>query len=174
MAQLIVGEENNLTQLNPRLFRGRVSSNAKAKVTEAIREANPHVDLNRLEPGTVLTIPDLPEVDVRGDLSLDEISKQTIAEASSYLQATLGQIAAMEREERKKAKAMRTELNKTLASRKVSQISGRDKNIKAMIESARRTLAAEDEIEKEESALVKQAFSQWSKDLSLLRAKLPE
>jgi hypothetical protein len=174
MAQLIVGEEKNLTQLNPRLFRGRVSSNAKAKVTEAIREANPHVDPNRLEPGTVLTIPDLPEVDVRGDLSLDEISKQTIAVATSYLQATLQEMAAAEREERKNAKAIRTKLNKTLTSGKVTQISRRDKSVKAMIEAARETLAAKDDKEREESALVKQAFSQWSKDLSLLRSKLPD
>ena len=64
MPVIIVGNEKNFTALRSRIFSGRVPTAAAQEVSDAIAAANPHVDLNKLEPGTVLTVPDLPHVKV--------------------------------------------------------------------------------------------------------------
>ena len=78
MPVIIVGTEKNFAALRTRLFSGRVSNAKLQEVTEAVAEANPHVDLNSLKPGTVLTIPDSPHLSVSGDISLDDSTKELV------------------------------------------------------------------------------------------------
>ena len=89
MPVIIVGTEKNFAALRPRLFRGRVSTAAVKETTDALAAANPHVDLEALQPGTILTVPDLPHVKVEGDVSLDDTTKQRLGLAFPYLAITL-------------------------------------------------------------------------------------
>src|SRR3954447_26021866 len=97
MPVLIVGTEKNFAALRPRLFSGRVPAAAAREIAEAVRKANPGVDVDALEPGTVLTIPDLPHVEVDGDLSLDDTVRERIAELSATAADTLEQIVGTAR-----------------------------------------------------------------------------
>lgn len=174
MPTLIVGEERNLSQLNRRLFQPRVSSEAKNRIVERIRAANPHVDLDNLEPGTVLTVPDEPEVRARDEVGLDEMTKKTIAEAAALFDQVLEDLVAVEREERRQAKAERAALRNALKSNKLAAVARRDKELKGMIQTAQERVEMEEEQDKHRTALTKKAFTKWSKDIEQLRSLIPK
>src|ERR1700740_341293 len=97
MRAMGVGNANTFAALRSRLFTGRVSNTTVHEVTTAIEAANPHVDLNALQPGTVLTVPDLPKVRGRGDLSLDETTRQALRAVLETAATTLEQLQATAR-----------------------------------------------------------------------------
>lgn len=172
MPTLIVGEERNLSELDRRLFQPRVSGDARTRIIETIRESNPHVDLEHLEPGTVLTVPEAPEVRVRDEVGLDELTKQAIAQASELLNQTLEEVVATEKEQRRQAKSDRAALRAALKSNKLHAAARRDKEIAAMIEAAQEQVELEEKQDKERTAVARKAFTQWSKDLEQLRSLL--
>src|ERR1041384_94885 len=128
MPVIIVGNEKNFTALRSRIFSGRVSTSAAQEVSAAIAEANPHVDLNKLEPGTVLTVPDLPSVKVAGDLSLDATTKQILAGIAQSGADALDDIVAAARSADRDAAAERKQLTATLSSTELGGAGGGDKD----------------------------------------------
>ena len=111
MPVIIVGNEKNFTALRSRIFSGRVPTAAAQEVSDAIAAANPHVDLNKLEPGTVLTVPDLPHVKVAGDLSLDDTTKQVLAGIAQSGADALADIVAAAKSADRDAAAERKQLD---------------------------------------------------------------
>ncbi len=170
MAVMIVGAEKNLSQLKSRLFKGRVSNASFSKVAEAVRRANPQVDLDRLAPGTVLTIPEMPEVHVRGDLSVDEITKAAIDQVSEQFNAALQSVGNASSARAKAAKARRTRASRAIESASVKKEARSNKELGAEVKAVKQAIAAQQEVDKRNSALTKQAIRQWSKDLEDLRS----
>jgi hypothetical protein len=169
MPVLIVGSERNLSQLKSRLFQGRVSRARLATVTDAVARANPGVDLDRLEPGTVLTIPELPEVDLDAGLSVDPVTKQAVAEAARLYGEALEAAAAEDTARRDEARTERASVAKALEA--ASGAAGRgDKELAAAIKAARAALDADEERDKEDRALARKAVRSWASDLNAMRA----
>jgi hypothetical protein len=108
MAVLVVGNEKDLSELQARLFSGRVSGARLQRAQAALAAANPHADLAKLKPGTVLTIPDIPEIPDRGALSLDDSVAGGIdaiaTELANSLADLLGEAKAQNRQERAERK----------------------------------------------------------------------
>src|SRR2546426_12797247 len=97
MAVIVVGTEKNFAALRPRLFSGKVSAAAVKETTEALAAANPDVDLQALQPGTILTVPDLPHVSVKGDVSLDDTTKQMLEGLANAGASALDELVATAR-----------------------------------------------------------------------------
>jgi len=104
MAVLVVGSEKNLSDLQARLFTGRASGARLQRAKAALAAANPHADLGKLKPGTVLTIPDVPEIPDRGALSLDDSVRGGVdgiaTELTNSLAGLLGEAKAQTKQER--------------------------------------------------------------------------
>ena len=175
MAVIIVGNEKNFAALRSRLFSGRVSTAVVRDVTEAIAAANPHVDLGALTPGTVLTIPDLPKVNVSGNLSLDDTTKQALARIADEAAGTLEQLVAtshgVDRDDASERNALSSVFSGTQINTNVIGRVG-DKDLVTDIKALRKSVADEEKAAQARAAALEQASSGWSADLKTLQGLL--
>jgi ABC-type Na+ efflux pump permease subunit len=173
MAIIVVGKEKNFAALRPRLFAGKVSNKTAGEVASEVREANPHANLDKLTPGTVLTVPDSPRVRVRGDLSLDETTKNAIIGLANAGKGHLDEIVSTaESREAEEAKE-RKEVLKALDSIPGGQTGrARDKALTTDLANARKALAEEDARASERTATVQKAQGEWTEQLEQLKGLL--
>src|SRR4051794_38914272 len=173
MPVIVVGAEKNFAALRPRLFAGKVSNTTVHEVTAAIAAANPHADLTALQPGTVLTVPDLPKVSVRGDMSLDETSRQALGGILETAGTMLDQLARTARTREAERTSERKQLTKTLESKALDPADRRDKAVAAAIKATEEGLAAEESLAKEQASAVDAARAAWGEELESLKKLLP-
>ena len=168
MPVLVVGTEKNFTALRPRLFTGRVSTRAAREVAAAIRAANPDVNLDRLRPGTVLTIPEGVGARVGGELSLDQSVPEAIgalaAEAATVLDELVAAAKAREREEASE----RRSLAKALRSKEVQAAMRGEPALKRDVEAVRKAVDEEEATAKERIAGVERARTEWLVEVDAL------
>ena len=172
MPVIIVGNEKNFTALRTRIFGGRVSTAAAKEVSEAIAAANPDVDLNKLQPGTVLTVPDNPHVKVSGDLSLDDTTKQILDGIAQSAADALDDIATAARSADRDAAAERKQLTATLASTELGAAGGRTKDIGDDIKAVQKAVADEEKAAKDRATALQQASDAWNAELKSLQGLL--
>ena len=60
MRTFIVGEDTKFQSVSDKLLLANLSNVRSEAALKALRELNPHADLNKLAPGTVLFVPDTP------------------------------------------------------------------------------------------------------------------
>lgn len=168
MATLVVGSEKNLKDLRPRLFDGKVTAAVAKRAGAAIADANPGVDVDALMPGTVLAIPDLPEL-VLGPALADDALHDGLAGSDEQLRASLKALSKeaavadrTERAERKKARA-------ALGDPQVEDLAASDPELATEVEDARRALEAEDGAAKDRAAALDEAIAEWTAELDALR-----
>jgi hypothetical protein len=174
MPVLIVGNENTFSQLESRLIAGRASAAKRAKVADAIRRANPNVDLEDLQPGMVLTVPDMAEVRIRGNLSVDATSRSAIDEVGSQLEAALESTRVRTGAETRRGRERRSAVLAAMDSSELARAAKSNKELSAAIDKTRLSVAKDEELDKERSRLTEQAFAEWTGDLDALRELLPD
>lgn len=168
MAVIVVGNEKNFAALRPRLFSGSVSTKAAGEVSAAIQEANPHVDLAKLEPGTVLEVPDnLPHVAFAGNISLDESSQSAVSAVIDHGAAVVSQLAGTAPSVAADDRKTLTAVLKTKVIRTAAQ---RDPAIAAGVKAASDALDQSAAREKAQREALAQAEKEWSDELKALRA----
>jgi len=169
MPVINVGNEKNFTALRSRIFSGRVPTAAAQEVSDAIAAANPHVDLNKLEPGTVLTVPDLPHVKVAGDLSLDDTTKQVLAGIAQSSADALADIVAAAKSADRDAAAERKQLTGTLSSTELGGAAGQNKDLADDIKAVQKAVADEEKASKDRATALQQASDAWNAELKTLQ-----
>jgi hypothetical protein len=175
MAIIVVGQEKNFAALRPRLFAARVSNKTAGAVAAEIRAANPHANLDRLTPGTVLRVPEAPSVRVRGELSLDETTKSAIEGVANHGKSVLGELAGAAEQREKEATAERKAVLKALEAVGTGTAGrARDKELAKDLENARKALTEEEDRAKERSATVQKAQAEWTAALDELKARLDD
>ena len=173
MPTIVVGSEKNFTALRPVLFEGKVSTAVSRDAKEALREANPHADLDKLQPGTVLTVPEsLPGVAAQPAPSLSVGSMEAVGALSSRGKVELDGLSAAAKARETSMRAERKQLAKALESKAVSDAAKRDKELAAGLSAARDRLEQEDALAKERAAELKKAQAEWSAGLDSLAAVL--
>ena len=171
MPVIVVGTEKNFAALRPRLTSGRVSTAAVGEIAATVRAANPHADLDRLEPGTVLTIPaDTANVSVRGDVSIDDTTKSAIEGLANAGAAALEQLSAGARTRESESRAERKALATSLAAKEVEAAGRKDKALGKDVKAALAALEAEDAAAKDRAAGLKKAQADWAAELEALKA----
>jgi hypothetical protein len=173
MPVIVVGTEKNLAALKPRLFEGSVSAKATKEVHEAIAEANPHANLDALEPGTILTVPDLPKVAIRGDLSLDEPSKEAVASLAAQSRTALADIVAAGKTVAKEAAAANRKTVKALNAKEAVAALRKEKPLGLDLKALEAAVAEEDEASKARAAALTKAQTEWAAELKALEQFLP-
>ena len=175
MAVIIVGNEKNFAGLRSRLFTGRVSTAVVHDVTEAIAAANPHADLNALTPGTVLTIPDLPKVNVSGNLSLDATTKEALARIAEQSGNVLEQLVATSHGVDRDDASERNALSSAFSGAQLNaNVVGRvtDKDLVNDLKALRKAVSDEEKTAQARAAALQEASSAWSADLKTLQGML--
>jgi hypothetical protein len=173
MPVIVVGAEKNFAALRPRVFSGRVTGDALREVTDAVAAANPHADLEKLEPGTVLTIPDHPRISTRGDLSLDDSTTKQVLEGISNAGAkALEQLMETARKTESEARAERKRLAKALDVKELDAAGRKDKALAAELKTAAEAVAGEEAAAKERAAALDEARAAWNSELKSLKSML--
>jgi len=166
MAVIVVGKEKTITALKSRIFAEKVSAAAVRETTEAIAAANPHVDLKKLEPGTILTVPDSPHVSVKGDVSLDDQTKELFDAIANEGGASIERLVAAAKTLETAAAADRKELAKTLAGKDLDAAVRRDQALAADLKTAQDAVAAGDAAAGDRAAALDEASSEWNAELA--------
>ena len=170
MPVVVVGTEKNFAALRPRLFSGRVSTAVAREVADAVRAANPDVDLDKLQPGTVLTVPKVRGVSTRGDLSLDETVTQGVAQFAAGAAEMLGDLAAAAKRVERERAAERKALVKAMGGKEVEAAARRDKELAADLKAALAAVTEEDAQAKERTAALTQAQKEWLAEFEALKS----
>jgi hypothetical protein len=175
MPTIVVGNEKNFSALRPVLFEGRVSAATVAGAAEAIKEANPHVDLDKLAPGTVVTVPEgLPGVKAEPEPGV-VISAEPggpVGALPTRGKVELDALADTAKKRDAAARSERKRLAKAFESPKLAAAMKRDKQLAADVESARNAMAEEEGKAKERAAELKQAQAEWQTGLASLQDAL--
>jgi len=70
MRRFVIKEETDLKGLNAKLLRARIAKTSARAAIDRLKALNPHVDFTRLAAGTVLLVPDTPELKEGASASL--------------------------------------------------------------------------------------------------------
>ena len=169
MPIVVVGKEKNFAALRPRLFEGKVSNKIAGEVADEVREANPHANLDKLTPGTVLTIPDSAQVQVRGSVSLDAPTVGDLKGLGDQAKAMLSGIVAAADKREAETKDERAKALEALEA--IGKTRG-DSALTAEVAAARKALAEEDERAGQRMETLKQAEAEWADGLDALLQRL--
>jgi hypothetical protein len=169
MPIVVVGNEKNFAALRTRLFAGTVSNKVAGEVADQVRAANPHANLDKLTPGTVLTIPDTPNVQVRGELSLDQQTSDELRSLGDHGKALLAGIVTAADQREAETREERTHTLESLDS--IEGTTGA-KGLAKEIAAARAALTEEDERAKQRMETLKQAHAEWTQGLDALLQRL--
>lgn len=172
MPTIVVGNEKNFSALRPVLFQGRVPAATATEVADAIKEANPQVDLDRLRPGTVLTIPEnLPGVVVDPQPTVKVTTGSTdppVQAVPAHGRLELNALVDASRAADAAARSDRKGLAKAFASGALDAAMKQDKQLAADVAAARDAVAEEDAAAKDRAAELKKAQAEWQAGLDAL------
>ena len=172
MPVLVVGTEKTLAALRPRLFTGRVSTRDARELAAAIREANPDVNLDRLTPGTVLTIPEGAGARVGRELSLDQSVPEAIGALASEARTLLDELVTAAKAREREDSSERRSLAKVLRSKEVQAAMRGEPALKRDVETVRKAVDNEEAGAKDRIAGVERARAEWLGELDDLDAHL--
>jgi hypothetical protein len=174
MPVLVVGTEKNFAALRPRLFTGRVSTRDARGVAAAIRAANPDINLDRLEPGTVLTVPEGVGARVGRELSLDQSVPEALGALANEASAVLDELVAAAKAREREDASERRSLAKALRSKEVQAAMRQEPALKRDVEAVRKAVDDEEAGSKERLAGVERARKEWLAEIDELKALLHE
>jgi hypothetical protein len=172
MAVIIVGTEKKFAALRSRLIEGRPSRDAVRELTAAVAAANPGVDLDKLELGTILTIPDVPNVTVRSGLTFDDATKNLLEGLAEAAQSVLAELAEAAQARERAAAAERKQLRASLDAREVVALAQQDASFKADLAAVQQAVETEDAQAKARAAALKQAQAEWGAELDAVKRLL--
>jgi hypothetical protein len=172
MAVLVVGSEKSFAAVRARVATGTVSGAAAKRIADAFRKANPGVDLDQLQPGTILVVPDLPELTPRGNITLDDGVMQAADLALASATEALDGLVETAARQRREAGVERRRVAKAMDAGELREIADRIPGLLEDLEVVRRGLEAGDAADKEHTGALKKAQGQWAEDLQAFRKLL--
>jgi hypothetical protein len=172
MPIVVVGTEKNFAALRPRLFEGKVSNTVAGEVADQVREANPHANLDKLTPGTVLTIPDSPNVQVRGEVSLDKPTTGELKGLGDQAKALLAGIVTAADAREAASHEERARALEALDAIGTATARPRDKALTKEIAAARKAVTEEDGHADQRIQTLKRAQAEWTDGVDALVQRL--
>ncbi|MEU1229633.1 hypothetical protein [Streptomyces sp. NPDC005828] len=161
MPIVVVEQEKTLAALTTRLLKARTAKAAKEKAAQAIREANPGLDLDHLRPGMIVVVPRLAEArdedDDLVDQSLDLFLAEVRAEVDTLLDAANSSLTSEKEELETTAKV--------LDVMEVQQAAQNDPVLQSNLESLRSSIEGDQEAATENTDTLLNGIEQWYTDL---------
>jgi hypothetical protein len=162
----VITDQVDATALSHAVIGSRVGEAKREQAIAALRRANPGLDLDRLRPGMVIVVPELPDVVDRTvdpvDASLDDLLDRSREQVMALL------AGADEAEVRRRAEA--DAARELLGSAEVRRLSGRLPELKENAAAAAARLEQEDRDAGEDAAAIREAVERWLPELEKLRA----
>lgn len=163
MRVFVVKDEKDAADLRRRLVKPGVPAARAKAVEESIRAANPHVDLARLRPGTVLVV---PEHDDLGDEAASVGQRDADVDAAA---AALPAVTAAARRAATESAKSTTALRKALQAREIRTASERDDRLRGEVERLSGAIADEQRRAEEWARAVRVQAEHWQAALGKLK-----
>ena len=166
----VVGAERNLDSLADVVLRKRTAVATRTSALEAIRAANPGLDLDRIKPGTVLLLPDVKGVRpvVAGE-PVHDTAGDLVARVKDGISALL--IAGESAEEQRRIE--RHEAEEIFGDPVVKRLSSQVPELVAHLKSVRTSLQAEDTEAGQAMESLRKSVAEWAADLETLGSVHP-
>lgn len=168
MPQLfVVGAERNLKALSDTVLIRQVETTTRMSALEAIRVANPGLDLDRLDPGTVVLLPDVEGV---RPATAGEPLQDTAGDLVARVKDGIGALMAAGEAAEEQRRLERQEAEEVLADPEMERLARQVPELVANMESVRASLQAEDADADAGQVLesLRQAVDVWAADLDRL------
>jgi hypothetical protein len=165
----VVTDQRTLADLSGAVLRSRTSAGVRKAALEAIRRANPTLDLDHLSPGTVVVIPPVPGARAAAD---DPIG-QAVEDLVERVQDGLASLSAGTEGA---AKARETELQEArdlFTSDLVKRLAASTPEVKANVASVRATQKQDDADANRALVELRESLDGWTAELDTLRGLLP-
>ncbi|MFF7778359.1 hypothetical protein ACFZCG_28580 [Streptomyces tanashiensis] len=163
MPIVVVEQEKTLTALTTRLLKARTAKAVKEKAEQAIRAANPALDLDHLRPGMIVVVPRFPEG------REDEDDDQYVGEFLNVFLSRLGRevdgLVEAAKSALEVAKAELETTAKVLDVDEVQDAAQNDSTLQGNLDSLRSFLEGDAEIAEENTAILLNGAEQWYTDL---------
>jgi hypothetical protein len=161
----VVGAERNLADLADTVLRKRTAAATRESALEAIRTANPGLDLDRIDAGTVVLLPDVKGVKpVAAGEPVHDTAGDLVARVKEGIGVLLG--AGEVAEERRRLE--RHEAEEVFADPMVKKLSSKVPELAANLKSVRKSLTAEDAEAEQALESLRQSADGWAADLEAL------
>jgi hypothetical protein len=164
----VVGTRANLDELAPSLLKARLSAGARASALDAIRRANPSLDLDDIAAGTVVVVPAVEGVRPAADDPAASFADDLVDSVARGVELAAGVADAAE--ERRVAE--KKEVQALLGTAAVARLAESVPELAANIESVRAAFRDDDKAAKQQLAAMKAAQEVWKEDLATLRGLL--
>ena len=161
----VVGAERNLDALADVVLRKRTAFATRASALEAIRAANPGLDLDRIDPGTVVLLPDVKGVRA---VSADEPVHDTTGDLVARVMDGIGALLVAGEAAEEQRRIERHEAEEVLGDPVVKKLSSQVPELVANLKSVRSALQAEDAEAEQDMESLRQSARDWAEDLAKL------
>lgn len=170
MRTIVVGDEKNLAGLRKRLLDPGVTGAVRKGVDEELRAANPHLDLDKLSPGAVVVVPDVPGVAATPDDGATATGTVLPGDLGAVRTGTGGdQAGSLGATRTIDLGAARLELAKQLGSAQLTKASKGDEQLRAEVTRLGEALAEEQRRVEQWRADLSAALPDWQAGLDALR-----
>lgn len=165
----VVGDERSLDDLQSSLFKSRLSARVRTEALEALRRANPGLDLDHVDRGTVVFVPDTDAVRPKAsDSPAGDAADERVAALAEALDALLQGAEDGEKARREEGDEARRVLDNDV----VRKLAGRQKPLAENLKSVAAVLDADDADAHQQLVRAREAQAQWLEELQELRGLL--
>ncbi len=165
----VVTDQQNLAGLARAVLKPRATAAVREGALDAIRRANPTLDLDRLHPGAVVVIP--PVAGTRP--AADDPAGQAVEDLAARVREGMDSLLAGVEGAEKAREAEQQEAQELFKSAVVRRLSANTPEIGANIESIRAAHKQDDADAKRAMGDLRDALDGWAADLDGLRDLLP-
>lgn len=161
----VVGTERSLADLADSVLLKRTAAATRATALDAIRAANPGLDLDRIDPGTVVVLPD-----VKGlrRVSAGEPVHDAAADLVTRVKEGIGGLLAAAEVAEEQRRTERHEAEDVVRDPVVKSLASQVPELAANLKSLRRSWEVEDAEAERAMVSLRQAADGWVSDLETL------
>ncbi len=167
----VVGAQKNLAELMPALLKSRTSATVRATALDAIKRANPSLDLDRITPGTVVVVPAVEGI--KPSLRADDPVDQVADDLAERVREGIGALVAATKAAGETHQLEWQEAQELLGSSLVQRLASQSQELAANVDSARATIKADASDGRRQLAELAEAADGWTAELDALRRLMP-
>lgn len=163
MRMFVIKEETDLAGLSAKLLRARLPETSADAAIDRLKALNPHVDFTRLAAGTVLLVPDTPELKKGASTSLGgETFEAFVKEVDTGLRSSSARV----KQGFERLSVDRTSVSDVLKTAAVKRLVESDPALKKQLESADAQFKEDERKERAAQELLKTTQKQAIEELT--------
>ncbi len=165
MRRFVIKQETDLDGLSAKLLRTRIGDTSAGAAIDRLKALNPHVDFTRLAAGTVLFVPDIPELKKGASTSL---GGETFEAFVKEVDTSLSISSARVKEGFERISLDRTSVSAVLKTASVKRLVEGDPVLKKQLESADARFKEDESKARAEQKLLEATRKQAIEELTAL------